>query len=211
MIGALYKILGVKPGASAAEVKAAYRARAKASHPDAGGDLTEFQDVSRAYGVLGDPAKRLAYDSTGSEDTPSTESAAVMILRKLVENTIASPADPLRTDFVAGMRQQLKEGLSNIARQTNDATTKINRCQIMMGRFKAKSGNNMIARVIEGRIAEMERQAAGFEVQRTQIEAALQLLDVYSYAVDPVQQHAAASSGTSGWGLQTAAAARGFF
>lgn len=63
----LYKTLGVKPEASAAEIKKAYRRLAKQYHPDStGGDKhkeTKFKEISTAYDVLGDPEKRSQYDA----------------------------------------------------------------------------------------------------------------------------------------------------
>ena len=61
----LYKVLGVERRASADEIRDAYRRRARETHPDVGGDPTEFQTVQSAYETLSDPARRRAYDRTG--------------------------------------------------------------------------------------------------------------------------------------------------
>jgi len=47
-------VLGLEPGASEAAIKAAYRARARATHPDLnpGIDRAEFQAVQAAYQEL---------------------------------------------------------------------------------------------------------------------------------------------------------------
>ena len=62
----LYSILGVARGASAADIKKAYRKLAKANHPDThAGDaaaLARFKDVSAAYTILSDPDERGKYD-----------------------------------------------------------------------------------------------------------------------------------------------------
>lgn len=62
----LYKILGVSEDASEADIKKAYRTLARTLHPDAtGGDKAKterFKEVSDAWSVLGDPAKRAEYD-----------------------------------------------------------------------------------------------------------------------------------------------------
>lgn len=68
-----YRILRVSPSASQEAIKQAYRAMAKALHPDLnrGQDTTAaFQAVNEAYGVLSDPAQRAAYDQTGSATPP---------------------------------------------------------------------------------------------------------------------------------------------
>ncbi len=68
----LYEILGVSRDASEAEIKKAYRAKARTVHPDAGGDEESFKQVQRAYQVLGDAQSRARYDRFGDDGTPSS-------------------------------------------------------------------------------------------------------------------------------------------
>jgi molecular chaperone DnaJ len=63
-----YKILGVDKGASAEEVKKAFRKLAHQHHPDkASGNEVKFKEINEAYQVLSDTNKRAQYDRFGSD------------------------------------------------------------------------------------------------------------------------------------------------
>jgi molecular chaperone DnaJ len=65
----LYEILGVTRDASPQEIKASYRRLARELHPDVNGDPASqerFKEITGAYEILSDPAKRQRYDTFGS-------------------------------------------------------------------------------------------------------------------------------------------------
>ena len=80
----LYGNLEVPNTASPAEIKRAYRRKAKTAHPDTpGGSSEKFQKLTRAYLVLSDPARRSKYDATGDIDeqtVDNTLSQAVSVI-----------------------------------------------------------------------------------------------------------------------------------
>ena len=87
-----YAILGVPATAGSADIKAAYRKKAAAFHPDrnpAPDAAAKFRDVQQAYDVLSDPAKRHDYDENRR--------------RSLLESPLATAQDIWNT-YLDGLR-----------------------------------------------------------------------------------------------------------
>ena len=64
-----YKTLGIAKGASADDIKKAYRRLARKYHPDVSKEAdasARMAEVNEANAVLSDPEKRAAYDALGS-------------------------------------------------------------------------------------------------------------------------------------------------
>jgi len=72
----LYDVLGVGRDATDDEIKAAWRRAAKATHPDAGGSETAFQQAEQAWHVLSDPWLRSEYDRSLNAPEPAPSEPA---------------------------------------------------------------------------------------------------------------------------------------
>ena len=66
-----YAVLGVERGASADEIRSAYRKLARQYHPDvsaAADAAARFKEVTQAYEILSDPERRQRYDMFGESE-----------------------------------------------------------------------------------------------------------------------------------------------
>lgn len=91
----LYEILGISSDASSSEIKAAYRKRARKTHPDvAGAEMNGlFLLVQHAHQVLSDPAQRMEYDQNMAGGYPAPAA-----------DPPPAPADPPPRGWVPGER-----------------------------------------------------------------------------------------------------------
>lgn len=177
----LYAELGVRRGASAGEIKAAYRRRAKATHPDAGGSEEAFGLTSTAVAVLSDPRRRERYDRTGEFEVggaPDNALAeAVAVVQKHVNDAVnpwfasgLDPAkDPRRLDVLALARAKIAAEVEEARRGLPHGHRLVEACEDLASRFSGKSGGAAAflrrhfleqAQLSRRRIAEVERGIA---------------------------------------------------
>lgn len=75
-----YRVLGVTPGVTDAELKSAYRRLAMQHHPDRNphdrSAEDRFKEISEAYQCLSDPERRRLYDLISGERTQTTQAAS---------------------------------------------------------------------------------------------------------------------------------------
>ena len=93
----LYQLLGVPREASREDIAQAWRRRARAEHPDSRpGDVAapgRFRALAGAWHVLGDPARRAAYDQALARG-PTPPSASLPPEPAVVTPTARMPGSP---------------------------------------------------------------------------------------------------------------------
>jgi molecular chaperone DnaJ len=105
-----YAILGILPTATLAEIRSAYRRRAKQYHPDQlGRDSAPFLNVQEAYDVLSNPANRSLYDRSlrkpGAGGVPHTRPVSEVIRsRKPPVEPLKSSRGPLDLGTISPLR-----------------------------------------------------------------------------------------------------------
>lgn len=111
-----YAILGLNRSATAASIKAAYRTRARMTHPDRGGEPAEFMVVVKAFGVLSDPVARQLFDETGQINEDGARDRRQQVATILAEmfdtavSTALSLSLPLqRVNFIEQMASAVRK------------------------------------------------------------------------------------------------------
>jgi DnaJ-class molecular chaperone len=100
-----YEILGVAKAASADEIKKAYRRLAKKLHPDLNpgnaAAAAQFKDVSAAYDLLSDPAKKARFDR-GEIDASGQERPDRSFYRAYADSPEGAKYETAGADFDPG-------------------------------------------------------------------------------------------------------------
>jgi len=184
----LYAILGVSRDADAAAIKAAYRQRAKAAHPDHGSDGDEFRRLKDAYDILSDPALRAHYDATG--ETPADKTAREadegrfrQLLGDLLVATIANAGAPAFTDMIAEARRSLVVQIAAVDGEIGTLRNLSNRIGQVLERLQEPEGETLLRSVLSERKTGIEDQLVTVITLRTQLMRLLEGLEHYGYTV----------------------------
>ena len=182
-----YDILGVERNANEAQIKAAYRRHAKATHPDSGGAPETFDRVKKAYELLQDPVRRKVFDDTGYdvELADALDLQALTIVEKLVTDTVLDERDPGSFDPVAQMQASLSEEVRKARFSKSELERHSSRITLHLERLGKRPGRDVLAHMFRARVEAIAKAIAETEAK---IEAALRassMLDGYSYELDP--------------------------
>lgn len=136
----LYETLGVAPDATPLQIKAAFRARAKTLHPDAGGGAEEFAALCEAHDVLSDPERRRRYDDTGSATQQRSEAAIEAQVLNNVYAVIAKALtdaryDETTNDMAKIIRLDLAQGTSVGMSKIAEMKKRLAKARGMLDRF----------------------------------------------------------------------------
>lgn len=156
-----YEALGIDRGATADDVKRAYRARASESHPDrAGGNVATMQKVNEAYAVLSDPERKATFDSTGRTTTaPSIEREATEVLMQLFSQVLENSDGDLLGEVAAA----ITGGKANLVREKHRFQAKHARLARRAGKFKSKGDKNLIQMLIDQKLGDIENGIKSIE------------------------------------------------
>jgi curved DNA-binding protein CbpA len=183
-----YEILGIPREADGAAIKSAYRKRAKNAHPDTGGDVDLFSQLTTSYELLTDPIRRKVYDETGydPELADPKDLQGVVILEALVNEMILDEREPGSFDPVAAMRRKLTDKVVNARFHILEMERHRARIRHHLDRMARKPGADVLGRMLRARCDTISDAIGKAEAEILTIEQAYGMLDGYSYEVDAV-------------------------
>lgn len=186
----LYDVLGIVKEATTEEIRKMFRARAKETHPDAGGDPEEFHRVATAVAVLSDPLRRARYDETGDETTSSEELRNTMALghlMRLFDGALAAAledasGDPETFDFMTHMRIGLKATQRASQQRWHTLSENVRMLERIASRFKGKPNEpNIMRDTTFARAREAKLVLAKLEEEHAVLDLAGALLENHTF------------------------------
>ena len=168
-----YAALGVERGASAADIKKAYRRLAQKYHPDVSKEPdaeAKFKDIAEAYETLKDPEKRAAYDALGPaaagrgiparRPTGSREhggSGAVLVRRRRLRGSVLALRRPRRARRLLGSagadsRARISKCPSRSASRTRSTGTTLD-LDLTMPEHDAAGKARRVPHTVKARVA----------------------------------------------------------
>lgn len=135
----LYDTLGVPRDAKPRDIKAAYRKRASAAHPDKGGSDEELQAINLAYETLSDPEKRTRYDATGEvENAAKTmsrgEERFLQALDQALHGMLSDPSER-RVNLIETVRGTLSRAKQKTTKAIAAAEDALAKVEKQLGRY----------------------------------------------------------------------------
>lgn len=151
-----YTILGLEKGASADDIKKAFRKKAKENHPDREGGSDEMMSaINQAYGVLSDPEKRARYDATGAfGEMPNMEQQAESLIMSMFSRCMASR-------ITGSIVWQVKQGLFAEGESLKTQCQQLqNQKDMLLARrktIKAPGAKNLAHMIVDQQVQSMDQ------------------------------------------------------
>lgn len=182
-----YEELGVAPDATPEQINAAYRRKARAAHPDAGGNRDAFARLSRAVAILRDPQRRETYDRTGNaEDQPQGPMAAHVLAEAF--SVAMQQHDPRHVDLIATVDTMLAGRLNEIKAERSKTLGKQRRNADAMTRLIRKAdqpGSNILGNILAQAADDLGRELSRMDEIEALITEARELAKGWTWKVEP--------------------------
>jgi curved DNA-binding protein CbpA len=183
----LYEALGIERDASSEEIEAAFKAKAKTTHPDVGGSVESFQLVNTAREILTDPDKRAQYDATGGVDVAASNERrdALNIVHGMMVQVTGQLGDgPIYVDLIEKMTTAGNQAIAKIEADIEDMRRAIVRLSDLAARFDAQGRDNVLSPMVQEKIGIIEKNIPNAERALHLHKVALEILKDHSFRFD---------------------------
>ena len=188
----LYDELGVPPDADEDAIKAAWRRKAKETHPDANPDdaaaPAHFQRALAAYETLSDPKRRAHYDETGeapADGEPSIEERALAAIRNAFTAAVAETADRGGDLWPVDLLLAIERSLRAARRQFDCDKAANAKQEKRWTRLKERIKGKAFLDVVDGQIGVAQSNRAAMDHNIAVADRALEILkDGYDHQPD---------------------------
>lgn len=183
-----YAVLGIEQTADAAQIKAAFRRRAKETHPDKGGDPAEFANVNRAHDILTDDAARRLFDETGAlpDDAPdSADAKAATLISTIIGNALFGDEEPTAHDCAEMIRRTIGKLRTEHDKRLVLTERARGRARKMRERFRRKGkADTAMAAMLDWHIRQAEAAVAATKDNIDTCDRALKMVEGLSFDWD---------------------------
>ena len=189
----LYRLLGIKRGATKQDVRRAYRRKAKVSHPDSGGSVEAFSALATAHDVLSDQHRRERYDATGEIETAQPnnfDGSAMEVIAHKLGLVLHAEHDVTSMDIGAVIEQAIRDDIACRQASILSQRRAIERAGPLRARVKRKGNgeDNALARVLDWHERATKDHVKKNEEAVRSMERALEILEGYSFVEDQPQE-----------------------
>lgn len=175
-----FDALGVKRDATDEELRAAFRRKAKATHPDRkGGDNMQMVLVNRAYETLKDPERRKAYEQTGQDRPANFVSAArEMLVAKFMLFMVSEDSGDMINFAMARIMEEKNKHRANLV-EGKKAVSLLQK-RIKKLKFKGR-GTDFIRLAVEFEIQKVQHQVNIVQQTIDKLNCALEMAKDYEF------------------------------
>jgi curved DNA-binding protein CbpA len=181
----LYDILGASKDATMDQIKAAFKKKAKAYHPDQGGNQDDFIKLKKASKVLLNPHKRKLYDD-GIEDNDDIEQVEAFAMQRIVEffvNSINNPMiqDVERVDYIKGATKSFNDQISQCGVRIRDVKIQVDRFEKVIKRLKTNRQQDVLTQMLVHHASKLRSVIHANEKEKEVFKTAIQIINDYQF------------------------------
>lgn len=182
-----YDTLGVPKDATKADIKRAFKQKAKKHHPDrTGGSAEAMSEINVAYSILSNPGRRSQFDSGGSTTRmPTPDENARSLIMQAVLGAIDQTDD--NVDVLRVAYAKINNELHGVAAARGQMK---HRCRKMERRLKRIKGpkDNFIAFGIQAQIDSAKDVFAKMDTDEAVFIRAIEMLKDFSFDEEELKQ-----------------------